>query len=202
VGAGVVERGEINGDIVEHEGPKSALFPCFVEDDRERGDLPRKYGDGGGYLKDEVCTCKTGMVGSSKYELDEKNRDESESDAGKEDLYRKRASKNGAIGKIRVDRITTVNGRVSERIKVWGREGVITHDQSGQSSTWLSLYPSLPLSLGSKSWLSWPSWLASIPSLPRVSVNSLNSDLETKHVQIFFRLAFTPFSPRTTHAFY
>jgi hypothetical protein len=65
-----VERGEINGDILEHERPILALLPGLADDDTERGNLPDEYSDGGRYLKDEVYPCKTEMIGSSKDELD------------------------------------------------------------------------------------------------------------------------------------
>ena len=117
MGAGVVERGEINGDILEHEWPILALLPGLADDETERGDLRGEYGDGGRYLKEEVYPCETEMVGSSKDELDQKDTVESESDACEEDLYWKRAGKDWAIGKIRVGGVTAVVGSVSERNK-------------------------------------------------------------------------------------
>jgi len=61
VGAGVVERGEIDGNISKHEWPVFALFRGFTEDEDERGDFPGEYGEGGGNLEEEVCTCNTKM---------------------------------------------------------------------------------------------------------------------------------------------
>jgi hypothetical protein len=87
---------------------------CFVEDDDDRGGFPDEYGDGSGYLKDEVCAGKADMVGSSKGELDEKNTDEGESDAGEKDLYGKGTGKDGAIKEVRISRVATVVDRVSE----------------------------------------------------------------------------------------
>ena len=36
------EQGEINGNIVEHEGPSLALFPGFIKDENEGCELPGK----------------------------------------------------------------------------------------------------------------------------------------------------------------
>ena len=38
----VNEWGEIDGNIVEHEGPSLALFPGFVKDENEGCELPGK----------------------------------------------------------------------------------------------------------------------------------------------------------------
>jgi hypothetical protein len=91
---------------------------CFVEDDDDRGSFPDEYGDGSGYLKDEVCAGKTEVVGSSKDELDEKNTDEGECDAAEKYLYRKGTGKDGAIEEVRICRVATVVDRVSERNRI------------------------------------------------------------------------------------
>jgi hypothetical protein len=127
VGAGVVERGEINGDILEHKWPILTLLPCFVKDDGKRGDLPSEYGNSCWYLKDEVYACETDMIGSSKDELDEKDRVEGESNACEEDLYWKRAGKDGAIRKVRVCEVATVYGLVRERKRLSGNVIRLTH---------------------------------------------------------------------------
>ena len=36
----VDEQGEIDGNIVEHEGPSLALFPRFIKDENEGCGLP------------------------------------------------------------------------------------------------------------------------------------------------------------------
>jgi hypothetical protein len=58
---GVDERGEIDGNIVEHEGPPLALIRRYVKDNNEAGELPGEQGEGGGNLKKKVGTSDTKM---------------------------------------------------------------------------------------------------------------------------------------------
>jgi hypothetical protein len=68
---GVDERGEIDGNIIKHEGPPLALIPRYVKDDNEAGELPGEQGEGGGNLKEKVGASDTKMCRGGKDELDE-----------------------------------------------------------------------------------------------------------------------------------